>query len=69
MQADAIRVSGFVTEAQHAQMVELARRQRTTVGAIVQYSVAHALKIFQDHPRLASRIPPDGRRVSTTKEK
>ena len=62
MEAETVRVSGFVTERQHAQLVSLARRRKTTVGNIVSFGVKNLLGDLRQLPDLASKIPPDGRR-------
>ena len=61
-----VKVSGFVSRAQHVELVTLAARNDTTIGAIVGYAISETVKRLKRDPALGKRLDRDQRRAEAT---
>jgi len=58
-----VKVSGFVSHAEHVQLATLAAQNGTTIGAIVGYALRETVKRLKHDPALGRRLQPDQRRA------
>lgn len=61
-----VKVSGLVSDAEHVELVTLAARNGTTIGAIVGYALREAVKNLKHDPKLGKRLDRDQRRAEAT---
>lgn len=61
-----VKVSGFVSRAQHVELATLAVRNDTTIGAIVSYAIRETVKQLKRDPELGKRLDRDQRRAEAT---